>query len=288
MTVSAASLEAAYRWACETELGAFKPGNVSVHSEGHGMTVEHFRRSALVSAPELCRAEPCLGERIYRAVEATRHAVECNTNLGIVLLAAPLIAAARAGRAGETLRESLGRVLHATTVEDAEWVYRAICLARPGGLGEAPEHDVRTPPSIPLRDAMRLAAGRDRIAYQYTCDYTDVFDFIIPRYHSALSRWDNEGWAAVAAFSGVLARIPDSHIERKFGPRYSPWVSEKMVLIEKTLSYTARPESVLGLLRDVDADFKTCGINPGTTADLTVAGLLAVRLEAIFAGTRRG
>lgn len=288
MTVPAASLEAAYRWACETELQAFKPGNVSVHSEGHGMTVEHFRQSALASAPELCRTEPCLGERIYRAIEATWDAVECNTNLGIVLLAAPLIAAGQTKRKDESLRNGLQRVLRATTIDDAAWVYRAIRLAQPGGLGEAPEHDVRIPPSIPLRDAMRLAAGRDRIAFQYTCDYTDVFDFIIPRYHSALSRWDNEGWAAVAAFSGVLARIPDSHIERKFGPRYSPWVSEKMVLIEKTLSYTARPESVLGLLRDVDADFKTCGINPGTTADLTVAGLLAVRLEAIFAGTRRG
>jgi triphosphoribosyl-dephospho-CoA synthase len=288
MTVPAASLEAAYRWACETELQAFKPGNVSVHSEGHGMTAEQFRRSALASAPELCRTEPCLGERIYRAIEATWDAVACNTNLGIVLLAAPLIAAGQTKRKEESLRTGLQRVLRATTIDDAAWVYRAIRLAQPGGLGEAPEHDVRTPPSIPLRDAMRLAAGRDRIAHQYACDYTDIFDFIIPRYHSALSRWDNEGWAAVAAFSGVLARIPDSHIERKFGPRYSPWVSEKMVLIEKTLSYTARPESVLGLLRDVDADFKTRGINPGTTADLTVAGLLAVRLEAIFTGTRRG
>ncbi|MGI2325998.1 MULTISPECIES: triphosphoribosyl-dephospho-CoA synthase [Methylococcus] len=288
MSVSAETLEAAYRWACETELQAFKPGNVSVHSEGHGMTAAHFRRSASASAPELCRTETCLGERIYRAVAATRHVVACNTNLGIVLLAAPLIAAAQTRRSGETLRQSLSRILHASTVEDAEWVYRAICLAQPGGLGEAPAHDVRTPPNIPLLDAMRLAAGRDRIALQYTCDYTDVFDFMIPRYHSALSRWDNEGWAAVAAFSGMLARIPDSHIERKFGPRYSPWVSEKMVLLEKTLSYAVRPDSVLGLLRDVDAEFKTRGINPGTTADLTVAGLLAVRLEAIFTGTGRG
>jgi triphosphoribosyl-dephospho-CoA synthase len=288
MSVSAAALETAYRWACETELQAFKPGNVSMHSEGHGMTAGHFRLSAEASAQELCRTEPCLGERIYRAIEATRHAVDCNTNLGIVLLAAPLIAAAQAKRDGETLRESLGRVLHASTVEDAEWVYRAIRLAQPGGLGVAPQHDVRTPPGIPLRDAMRVAADRDRIAFQYVCDYTDIFYFIIPRYHAALFRWDNESWAAVAAFAGMLARIPDSHIERKFGPRYSPWVSEKMVLIEKTLSYSARPESVLGLLRDVDADFKTRGINPGTTADLTVAGLLAVRLEAIFAGTRRG
>ncbi|MDD2768142.1 MAG: triphosphoribosyl-dephospho-CoA synthase [Methylococcus sp.] len=283
-----AELEAAYLWACETELQAYKPGNVSVHSEGHGMTVEHFRSSAIASAAELCRPEPGLGERIYRAINATWNAVECNTNLGIVLLAAPLIAAAQSKRTGETLRNTLKRILRDSSIEDADWVYRAICRAQPGGLGTAEKHDVRTPPRITLRAAMRTAADRDRVAYQYSCDYTDVFDFIIPRYHTALSQWDNEGWAAVAAFSGMLARIPDSHIERKFGPRYSPWVSEKMALIEKTLSYTARPESVLGLLRDVDVDFKTRGINPGTTADLTVASLLAVRLEAILPGHTRG
>lgn len=283
-----AELEAAYLWACETELQAYKPGNVSVHSEGHGMTVEHFRSSAVASAGELCRPDLGLGERIYRAIDATWNTVECNTNLGIVLLGAPLIAAAQSKRTGETLRENLKRILRNSSVEDADWVYRAICRAQPGGLGTAEEHDVRTPPRVTLRAAMRAAADRDRVAYQYSCDYTDVFDFIIPRYHTALSQWDNEGWAAVAAFSGMLARIPDSHIERKFGPRYSPWVSEKMALIEKTLSYTARPESVLGLLRDVDVDFKTRGINPGTTADLTVASLLAVRLEAILPGHTRG
>ena len=91
MAISPVKLQQAYLEACESELQAFKPGNVSVHSAGHDMTVEDFRRSAGASALPLCDPALSLGGRIYRAIAETRKAVGCNTNLGIVLLAAPLL-----------------------------------------------------------------------------------------------------------------------------------------------------------------------------------------------------
>ncbi|MFI3185897.1 MAG: triphosphoribosyl-dephospho-CoA synthase, partial [Methylococcaceae bacterium] len=39
-----------YLQACEVDVLAFKPGNVSVYAEGHDMTVADFRLSAEVSA----------------------------------------------------------------------------------------------------------------------------------------------------------------------------------------------------------------------------------------------
>lgn len=271
----------AYLQACEMELRAYKPGNVSVHSAGHDMTVEDFRRSALASAPFLCDAKLSLGERVYRAVEATRAAVGCNTNLGIVLLAAPLLRAFELKAEREPLREALRRVLDNTTVADAEWVFRAICLAQPGGLGEAPEQDVRTAPRMVLQAAMRLAADRDRIAYQYSNYYTDIFDLAIPRYDDSLSRWDDEEWATVAVFVDLLKRIPDTHIGRKFGTRFTGMVAERMARIDAVLSGSDEPEQAKWLLDEVDAEFKARGINPGTTADLTVACLLVVRLRTL-------
>ena len=98
----------AFRAACELDVLAFKPGNVGVDSPGHGMTAQDFLTSAEVAAPHLAKRGLPLGERIYRAVEATRHAVACNTNLGIVLLAAPLIHAAQNRAGGETDRKSVG------------------------------------------------------------------------------------------------------------------------------------------------------------------------------------
>lgn len=275
------ALQQAYEEVCELELQAFKPGNVSVYSEGHGMTVEHFRRSAAASSVALADPSLSVGEKILAAARATWSVVDCNTNLGILLLCAPLIQAVQQP-CGGSLRESLSAVLRNTTRADAEAVYEAIRLASPGGLGEAPRQDVRESPQVTLVEAMALAAERDRIAYQYVSGYIDIFDFAIPRYHTSRRLGKDEAWVAVEIFAGLLRRIPDSHIERKFGGRYTRMVAERMALVDESLFEADGPDRCMALLREVDAEFKTAGVNPGTTADLTVAGLLAVRLCVLF------
>ena len=281
-SVARERLENAYLEACEIELRAFKPGNVSVYSEGHDMTVEDFRRSARASAPFLCAPELSLGEKIFYATQAARETAGCNTNLGIVLLAAPLIQAMQTLSRGERLRDALSWSLNASTQVDADWAYRAIRLAAPGGLGEAREQDVGATPDVTLLQAMELAAQRDRIAKQYTNSYADVFDLAIPSYDYALSRWGDEEWAAVAVFSALLKHFPDSHIERKFGTRHTRMVTDRLAHVEQALFTSDRPEQTLQLLGEVDAEFKSAGINPGTTADLTVTCLLVVRLEKLL------
>ncbi len=285
MNITPQALQSAYLEACEAELQAFKPGNVSVHSEGHDMTVEDFRQSAKVSAPHLCNPSLSLGERVFHAIRATRALVGCNTNLGIVLLAAPMMEACLKGDLGRTLRENLQDVLHRTTREDADWVYQAIRLASPGGLGESAEQDVRSAPEVTLLEAMKIAAGRDRIAYQYANCYENVYDFAIPVYHKMRLIWLDEEWATTAVFVRLLKTFPDSHIERKFKDRFTRMVADRMRLVDQALSIFGCTERTMQLLRDVDAEFKSNGINPGTTADLTVACLLAVRLESLL-GTR--
>ncbi len=277
-------LEQAYIDACEAELLAFKPGNVSVHSEGHDMTVEQFRTSARVSAPWLTHEKLSLGEKIFYAVETTVSAVGCNTNLGIVLLSAPLIAAAsQAIEQGISLRQALAVILDGTTVTDADWVYQAIRTANPGGLGRAGQHDVANSPLVKLQEAMGAASHRDRIAFQYVNCYVDVFDLAIPRYHYALSRFGSEDWAVLSVFTGLLKDIPDSHIERKFGIRYNRQVAERMIALDEVLDTSGgRRGSIDSLLREIDTEFKQNGINPGTTADLTVACLLTIRLDEVL------
>lgn len=43
----------AFVWACTLDVMVSKPGNVSVHSEGHGMTASMFIASANAAAPAL-------------------------------------------------------------------------------------------------------------------------------------------------------------------------------------------------------------------------------------------
>ena len=267
-----------YQLACEIELQAFKPGNVSVYSDGHDMTVDDFRVSARVSAPAICNPELSLGEKIYYAVKATREAVGCNTNLGIVLLCAPLLQAAYQGNQNLSLRCSLKQVLNETTIADAEWVFKAIALASPGGLGQSGDQDVGGPATVTLTEAMRMAKDKDRIAFQYCSDYKDIFDFAILRYNSRLNQWGFNQWAAVAVYVGLLSQFPDSHIVRKYGNRYSSLVADKMAMLDEELGKTEDPELLEPALRRVDQEFKSQDINPGTTADLTVATVLAVLL----------
>ena len=272
---------AAFLWACDLEIRALKPGNVSDHAEGHGMRAEDFRISARVSAPPLGRIDHPLGRRIYCAVRATQAAVGCNTNLGILMLSAPLIEAYVTQKRGESLASRLAAVLEGLGSDDAEWLFQAIVLAKPGGLGEVSEGDVLSRPKISVKEAMTLAKERDRIARQYVEGFRDIFRTGIPLYDWRLSIGDSEEWATAAVFLGFLSRYEDSHVGRKFGWACAQQVTQDAAKAVKLFGPTSvKPELILRPLLDLDRRFKFQGINPGTTADLTVATLLATRLQA--------
>ncbi len=277
--ISQAELGQFYIQACEADVLAFKPGNVSVYSEGHDMTVDDFKRSAEVSSVEITRPDFSLGEKIYYAVAATREAVGCNTNLGIILLSAPVCHAAYQ-YSGGSFRRSIEQVLESTTIEDAEWAFKAIDLASPGGIGEAASQDVRDKPSINLTEAMQLASHKDRVARQYSTVFKDIYDFAILRYNKESVRLKDDIWPLVSVYSGLLTRFPDSHIERKYGEQYTHWVHEKMQEVDEAIQKADQPETLVDFLHEIDRAFKLRDINPGTTADLTVATVLINLMEA--------
>ena len=264
--------------ACLAELDALKPGNVHVYADGYGMTLADFTASAEAVAPVMADPALSVGERIFRSVQKTRSVVDCNTNLGIVLLCAPLANAAFLGDGG-SLRDRLRGVLERLDLDDAEQAFRAIVLADPAGLGEAEAHDVRAPAEVTLRAAMAAAAERDRIARQYVTDYADVFELGLPRLRDGLARWGSETWATVAAFLGFLARFPDTHILREHGPGPAEAVRARAAPFERDLLAAEEPETLKQALLAFDAELKSKGLNPGTSADLTVASLFARALE---------
>jgi triphosphoribosyl-dephospho-CoA synthase len=242
------------------------------------MTASDFLQSAKAMAKPLARDGATVGERILDSVTATRAAVRCNTNLGIILLLAPLVQAALSRLPITDLRTRLGPVLRGLSVDDAERAFSAICLAAPGGLGESTQHDVRGPARTDLGAAMQEAAGRDQIASQYATGYEDIFGFGVPLAELALRRQTSEDWAAVDVFLGFLGQWPDTHIVRKHGQDVANAVCLEARLV-RTRFVATSPEAAMPLLLDLDASLKDRGINPGTSADLTVAVFVAVRLQ---------
>ncbi len=274
-----ASVANAMREACITDVHAFKPGNVSIASPGHGMQAQHFIASAHAIAAVIAAPGMKVGQRILSAIEATRAVVPFNTNLGIVLLCAPLAHAATDAMDSLNLRERLQGVLARLDRDDAETAYHAIRLAAPGGLGRAVRHDVAQPARVSLREAMHEARSRDRIALQYVTDYRDVFETGVPAVRDALARWDSREWAAVHAYLILLAGFADTHIMRKHGPQVAASVSAQALDLSQSLGRARDPAQLMPSLEAFDRKLKAGSINPGTTADLTVAALVATGLE---------
>jgi triphosphoribosyl-dephospho-CoA synthase len=247
-------------------------------ADGHRMRVADFVASAKAATPLMGRTGISVGTRVRLAVEATAKAVGQNTNLGIVLLAAPLAQAALDPGGGD-LKSRLARVLAGLSVDDAREAYRAIRMAGPGGLGQAPEHDVASEPAVTLLEAMRAAERRDRIAWNYTNDFVDVFDLGIRWLKHARERWGKTPWVVTRVYLGFLAHIPDTLIERKFGERMATRVREEARPIESGLVQCADPETMAAPLLAFDRALKERGLNPGTSADLTVATLFVAALQ---------
>ena len=264
--------------ACELDVIAFKPGNVSQESPGHGMTAEDFLISASAAAPHVTNPDLEVGERVYRAIDATHRAVGCNTNLGIVLLAAPLIHAAQHRKPGEAIASSLRHTLAGLTQDDTEWVYQAIRLANPGGLGESPRHDVRNKPAVSLLEAMNEAAARDRIAYQYSNCYSDILGAGLASLRQGRKRWASEHSAVTTVYLDFIANFHDSHILRKYGRNTADQVQQQALNCIACLTRCADWPCAQNHLKALDKALKSEGINPGTSADLTVATWLADRL----------
>ena len=271
--MSQADIGGLFLAACRAELAALKPGNVHAHAGGHGMQMAQFEAAAAAAAPLIAASGLKVGERIGRAVEASFVAAGCNTNLGILLLCAPLAAAAEQ-TSPSGLRQRLRDVLNDLDEGDAAAVFAAIRRASPGGLGSAPEQDVAAAPTAGLLEAMGLAADRDRIARAYVTDYAEIFDFGLPVLANARAQTSDPELAVTTLHMAYLTYFPDSHIARKHGTTVAEEVRAEARQRAPLWQPIAQCNTLPQLL-EFDADLKRRGLNPGTTADLVVATLFA-------------
>ena len=265
-------LEDQIRAACVLEATARKPGNVHPLRSFIDLTYEDFVISADRAAPLLASTpELGVGRAILDAITATQAGVGRNTNLGIVLLLAPLAAVP----SGVRLVDGIADVLAGLTQEDAVLVYEAIRLAHPGGMGRVDNQDIGTPPTQTLLEVMRLAADRDLIARQYAENFAIVLDFGLP-YLNAVTDFERHWEAAIIGLQlELLSRHADSLIVRKCGQEIADEAARRAKAILKTATPGAR--NAQAELDGFDRWLRTDGNgrNPGTTADLIAASLFA-------------
>jgi triphosphoribosyl-dephospho-CoA synthase len=263
--------------ACLLEVAAAKPGNITPAYDFSDTTYADMVRSALALGPVFAHRRARargVGQLIADGVHATARVAPTNTNLGIVVMFAPLVRAQATRTADETLRAATERILAALDRDDAGAAFAAIARASPGGLGDAPQHDVRAPAQVSLREAMAAAAHRDSIASEYVTGYAIVFDTALPALTEELASGAATLEAIVSLYMRLLASRPDTLIARKAGAAAAEAVS---AAAREVLEGT-------GSLADFDASLRGPDHrrNPGTTADLVAATLLA----ALLSGTK--
>ena len=283
------AVAAAAQLACLLEVSAAKPGNVSPAHHFANARYEDFLASSVAIGPPMAAAgDRSLGATVRAGVEAVTAWARSNTNLGIVLLLAPIARAALVHPRARTplhaplhasLREAVRAVLTATTVDDARDVYAAIRLAAPGGLGRAAAEDVEQDPTVTLGAAMGLAAERDGVAREYSTAFAATFETGVPALERA--RGDGLGWddAVVEAFLTLLAAAPDTHVARRAGVGIAAEVSRgarDVLAAGGVRSRTGRRA-----LAAFDAELRDPRNlrNPGTTADITAAAIFVVLVD---------
>lgn len=277
--------------ACMLEVDAPKVGNVNRFHDFEDASLEDFHRSALaIGRPFGFLEEQGVGKTIFEAVKATREVVSTNTNLGIILLLAPLamawcrmISSSGNHQPKSLLRDlwkqHIGEVLDSLSAEDTRYVYKAISLASPSGMGQVKQYDVfkEESPPIPLVEAMKPAAKLDLIARQYN----ERFELVLGVGYEAISCFLEKGLNLPHAIAQthlfLLSHYQDSLITRKLGLKWSREVQARARTVwEEGGWLTGNGQKYV---QEFDRWLREDGhqLNPGTTADL-VAGILFVYL----------
>jgi triphosphoribosyl-dephospho-CoA synthase len=263
--------------ACLLEATAPKPGNVHRGADFEDLSYVDFALSAVLIAPHMDAAAcgQSVGQTVLDAVRACRSGVGTNSNLGMILLLAPLAKSPP----DLPLAEGVKQILAALDADDSRLIYEAIRHAQPGGLGTADLHDVAGPAPARLLDAMQLAADRDLVARQYVNGYEQVLGLAAPAIVGGVAAGWTVADAIVHAYLQLMSVHPDTLIARKCGPALAQQAADRAaeVLRRGNPGEAAYHDALADLDFWLRSDHHRR--NPGTSADLVAAALFVLLRE---------
>ncbi len=277
-----------------------KPGNVHRTQDFDDMIFEDFLISGIVIGDLMKEAASRgekykdefllhkikLGKIIKEAVIETDHWIGNNTNLGIIILLAPLSAAAGMSSDVYELRKNTERIMKATTSKDAVNLYDAINAADAGGMGQQEELDVADSQArekiikdnISMFNVLEMSAQWDLLSRELTTGMPITFETGYPTFKE-IKATHGINKATVQTFLTILARYPDTLISRKYG-------------IDTARIISADADSILQnggilnsqgelLIRHFDSQLLKNKFNPGTTADITAASIMVSYIDQL-------
>ena len=240
-----------------------KPGNIDREHDYPDTRLEHFLSSAVRARPIYEQIDTlALGEAMYLATERTNGHSGGNTHFGAFILLLPLLKGRGIEGACACVKE--------TTVDDAINFYKAFGLTAVRVADESPM-DVHDPVSLDrlreegmtMYDVMELSAGFDMVAREWTNGFALVREFA--------DRLKKAGGCSQIpdVFMEMLATYPDTFVAKKLGPAASEELRNSARMVQ-----TGRLSA-----ETLDAWCLAEGINPGSLADICIAGIFVALLE---------
>ena len=262
--------------------GTPKPGNVDRRRDLEDLRFEHFLAGAVGAGQGLRMAEngSAVGPAFERAVAGMADQRGGNTQFGALLLLVPLVRAS----SDDLSQPILESVLEGTTVADAAAFYRAfehadVFVSEPPadaepldvrhGADAIPELEDR---GLTLLGVMDLGAAGDDVAREWVTGFERSFSAA-----QRLAAADGPITTRTAeTFLSLLAERPDTLVAKKHGEDVAREVTDRAAELLEANALSSDREALEAFADDLVAR----GINPGTTADITAAGL--------FIGLERG
>ncbi len=269
-----------------------KPGNVSRNQDLADKTYDDFIGAIDVLGPYLGQlaSSDLTGECIARASSAMMSSAGQNTHLGSIILLAPLLRGSfialrdeaepvLSGISPEVLRNYLSNVVDGMGPTDVRAFIEAVRQIGPP-LPPVDRYDLTGPEfneviDIGMRDFMRSGSpdpGQivNTISREYVTDLEITFEQLLPAFLGYVERWTID-IALRAVFIDALSIVPDALIHAKFGEETARSVSSLAGGIRS--AGNVMTEEGAGLEDDLNKQLVMSGMNPGTTADLTVSVL---------------
>ncbi|WP_406670169.1 triphosphoribosyl-dephospho-CoA synthase [Methanolobus sp. ZRKC4] len=281
-----------------------KPGNVDRHDDYEDTRYEHFLASAISMYPvieEVSSETKGIGRFIRNAVtESARWQKGGNTHFGAIILLIPLsMAAGKILKEKDTfslseITECANRIVKNTDTSDAIDFYS--CFEAAGvKVNPADEFDLQNQEAIDelnekdmsLYKLMDIARGYDLIANEWVTGFkrcANCAEIIIDGMNGNLNpkvKTDIND-VTVYAFLKTLAENEDTFISTKYDDETATYVSGQAKLIFGEIYKTNEDfNTILPLIKKLDEELLERKINPGSTADIVIAGLFISLLAGV-------
>lgn len=263
-----------------------KPGNIDRNHNYIDTRFEHFLASAVGVYPILEKAacsKTGVGEFIHRSVtESGKWQRGGNTHFGAFILLIPLVMAGGRCEDITCLKGQVQKIVRETTVEDAVEFYIAFSksqvkvrpvddldLSDTGSIEKIKTH------GLTLFNLMDISGSYDMIAEEWVNGFTKTFECAGLIQDKIKKYGIND--AVVLTFMELLSRNKDTFIRTKFNQKKAEEVSMRA----KSILQRGDMDKIRDEIRFFDEELLKEGVNPGSTADIIIAGLFVSLFEGM-------